>query len=217
MEGLYTAISPNLCATASLDEQHALSLSLMHIEIENFFNECKQVIFKYEDSAQGRIAILEVVNESFVMQGSLAAMNLPSYNDDLVATMQQFSNQHLYEGVDLANSPRLAEISVFKSHFLSEVYRVLGLQYDYSVDNHPQQIIQNQVIQKCLATQVSLGYAGRSGRPSLSSVVAQATLDLRHAAYSHMYVSRAKLGSDGELKNPGQIPERLLKLLLTCS
>lgn len=151
-----------------------------------------------------------MVNEAFVMQGSLAAMNLPSYNDDLVATMQQFSHQHLYEGMDPATSPMLAEVDLFKSHFLSEVYRVLGLQYDYSVDAHPQQIIQNQVMQKCLATQASLGYAGRSGHPSLPSIVAQATLDLRHAAYSHMYASRAKPGSDGELKNPGQLPERFI-------
>jgi len=156
-----------------------------------------------------------VINEAFVMQGSLAAMNMPSYNDDLVATMQQFSHQHLYKGVDLATSPRLVEIDVFKSHFLSEVYRVLGLQYDYSVDVHPQQIIQNQMIQKCLATQVSLGYAGRSVRPSLSSVVAQTTLDLRHAAYSHMYVSRAKPGSESELKNPGQLLMRFIRLVLT--
>jgi hypothetical protein len=150
------------------------------------------------------------VNEAFVMQGSLAAMNFPSYSDDLVATMQQFSHQHLYKGSDLAASPKLVEIDAFKSHFLSEVYRVLGLQYDYSVDVHPQQIIQNQVIQKCLATQASLGYAGRISRPSLSSVVAQATLDLRHAAYSHIYVSRAKPGADGELKNPGQLRVRFI-------
>lgn len=175
----------------------------MHIEIENFFNECTSWSFKYGRSAHVKVAILEVVNEAFVMQGSLAAMNLPGYNDDLIATMQQFSQQHLYKGVDIATSPRLAEIDVFKSHFLSEVYRVLGLQYDYSVDAHPQQIIQNQVIQKCLATQTSLGYAGRSNRPSLSAVVAQVTLDIRHAAYSYMCVKMAKPGSDGDLKNPG--------------
>lgn len=153
-----------------------------------------------------------MVNEAFVMQGSLAAMSVPSYSDDLIATMQQFSNRHLYDGQDLAIPAVLAETGEFKSHFLSEVYRVLGLQHDYSVDPHPQQIIQNQVIQKCLGTQASLGFAGMRGRTSLSSVVAQLTLDLRHTAFSYLFVSKGKMTPDGELKNPGQSRQRVKKI-----
>lgn len=137
------------------------------------------------------------------MQGSLAAMHFSNYNDDLLATMQAFSTEHLYRAADLESLSALADGDNFKWHFLSELYRVLGLHHDYSVDTHPHTIYQNQVIQRCLSTQASLGYSGASMRPSLSASVAQTTLDLRYVASGLLYAGRSRPGTEGELKNQG--------------
>ena len=149
-------------------------------------------------------ASLEVANEAFVMQGSLAAMNFPFYSDDLLATMQTFFEQDLLSNSFLGQLPVAANNELFKSKFLSEMYRVLGLQYDYSIDANPQQIMQNHIIQRCLSTQASLGYAGAKTHASLPALVAQTMLDLRYVAYPLMHLIRSKPGADSELKNPGQ-------------
>lgn len=138
------------------------------------------------------------------MHGSLAAMTFPSYNDDILATMQGFANQHLYVGTALESLPAVGDNSTFSWHFLSEMYRVLGLQYDYSVDTTPPQIIHNVMLQRCLSTQAALGYAGANTRSSLPAAVAQTTLDLKYVAYAFIYSIKSKQGPDDELKNPGQ-------------
>ena len=171
---------------------------------EELFADRRYAHHESTGSAYRLIALLEVVNEAFVMQGSLAALTFPFYSDDLQTTMQAFASQHLYSGAALGPLSALGDSDTFKWHFLTEMYRVLGLQYDYSVDTHPQQIIQNSIIQRCLSTQASLGRAGESQRPSLSAVVAHTTLELRYIGYCLIYVTRGKQGSDGELKNPGQ-------------
>ncbi len=193
-----------MCAIVTLDEHHIAAMSVMQMGNEDFFQDCKRTLPNFSCKVHKFIALLEVINEAFVMQGSLAAMTFPCYSDDLLATMQAFTSQHLYNSAAVGPLPAVADSDTFKWQFLSEMYRVLGLQYDYSVDAHPQQIIQNNVIQRCLATQASLGHAGAITRPSLPAIVARTTLELRYVAYCFIYSLRSKPGSDGELKNPGQ-------------
>ena len=197
-------MSPNFCAIITLDEEHDAAMSLMRVGNEDLLDDCKHRSRHCECLTHKSKASLEIVNEGLVMQGSLAAMTNPSHSDDLLATIQAFANQHLYIDALAGSLPALADSDTFKSHFLSEMYRVLGLQYDYSVDSHPQQIIQNTLIQKCLSIQASVGLAGISKRPSLPSIVAQTTLELRHVAYTYLLATRSKPGTDSELKNPGQ-------------
>ena len=201
-------MSPNFCAIIGLDEEHDPTMSLMRVGNEELLDDRKQRFRACDCLTYKSKVSLEIINEGLVMQGSLAAMTNPSHSDDLLATMQAFANQHLYLDALAGSLPALADGDMFKSHYLSEMYRVLGLQYDYSVDPHPQQIIQNTLIQKCLSIQTSLGLAGISKRPSLPSIVAQTTLELRHAAYTYLLATRNKPGTDSELKNPGQ-PIRL--------
>ena len=139
------------------------------------------------------------------MQASLTAMNFSFYHciDDLLAMMQSFFNRRLYSRAVLEALPAGAENDAFKWFFLSEMYRVLGLQFDY--DTHPQQILQSNTIQRCLSTQASLGYAGASRRPSLSAIVAQTTLDLRYVAYAYLAATKSKGGSDSDAYKPGQL------------
>ena len=142
--------------------------------------------------------------EAFVMQASLTAMNSSFYHciDDLLAVLQAFVSRRMYSSAILEALPASADSDAFKWYFLSEMYRVLGLQFDY--DTHPQQILQNNLIQRCLSTQASLGYAGASMRPSLSAIVAQTILDLRYVAYAYLAATKAKVGPDTDANKPGQ-------------
>ncbi|KAL6717958.1 Mediator of RNA polymerase II transcription subunit 16 [Lecanora helva] len=132
-------------------------------------------------------------------------MAVPSYSDDLLATMQAFATQHLYLDGVAGSLPALAHNETFKWHYLSEMFRVLGLQYDYSIDPQPQQIFQNNLIQKCLSTQASISATKVDKRLSIPALVAQTTLELRHVAYAYILASKGKPGSDSELKNPESV------------
>ena len=146
------------------------------------------------------------------MQGSLATMNSQSYNDDLLATMQTFASQHLYASAALEPLPVMGDHNMFNWNFLSEMYRVLGLQCDYSINTGLQHIISNGPIHRCLSTQAALGYAGSATRPSLSSIVAQTTLNLRYVALAFVLSKKTKPGTDDdELKNPGRSCKKCLR------
>ena len=170
---------------------------------EEFYDDGRLATPSSRGLAHRTLALLEVVNEAFVMQATLAALNVLKYNDDLVATMQNFASQQLYNGAFIETLPAVVPSDAFKWHFLNEVSRVLGFHYDYCFDPQPQQMLQNGVIQHCLSTQASLGYAGMYKPPSISSMVAQTTLDLRYAAICFLGSMRSKTGPDSELKNPG--------------
>lgn len=179
-----------------------------------FLDNCKPHC-NHTTSYSHSLAFLEVVNEGFVMQGSLAALSSVSYNDDLLATLKLFESQHLTAGSDLVILPALSDRDTFTFRFLSETYRILGLHYDYSIDSQPQHIVSNQILQRCLNTQASLAYRGASIRPSLSGSVAQIILDLRYVAFVLVCIARSKPGSDADLKNPGQAPRVALESGLT--
>ena len=138
---------------------------------------------------------LEAMNEAFVLQGSLAVLNLGTCSDDLLATLNTFTSQHVFQDTDLGNSA-----DMFKWRFLSEVYRLLGLQYDYSVNANYETLVRNTLIQRCLSLQASLGFHGtRNVPPTLPSQVAQTILDLRFVAYAIMMTESMKPTSEGEL------------------
>ena len=164
------------------------------------------------------LALLEVANEAFVMQNSLASMASPIYSDDLLSTMQAFESQHLYKAVTLVPPPSEADSDTFKWRFLSEMYRVLGLHVDYSIDAHPQQIINNGAMQRCMGIQASLGWEGASLRPSLPALVAQTALELKHSAYAVMALMRLKPGYDTDSIKLGQsfgvVPARFTNYLI---
>ena len=140
------------------------------------------------DVALGDAETLEAVNEAFVLQGSLAILNPITYSDDLLATLETFTTHHLFQDTLQCNPAES-----FKWRFLSEVYRLLGLQYDYSLNAQDNSLLKAAVIQRCLSLQASLGFNGtRNVPPSLSSQVAQCILDLRFIAYALMMAKKSR-------------------------
>lgn len=159
------------------------------------------------------IARLELIAEAFVMQSSVASLNNLN-NEDIVAALQAFSNQYLHGQAQAGHPPTLFSADTFKSHFLSELYRTIGVHVDYSIDPQLQQLLQSNqglILQRCLSVQAALGYAGGSHRPSVSAILAWAFLNIRSVVMVFMGTISRKPGVENELGKPGtpKIPKFL--------
>lgn len=165
-------------------------------------------------------ARLELIVEAFVMQSSVASLNNLN-NEDIVAALQAFSNQYLHDQAQAqtGHPPTLFNPNTFKLHFLSELYRTIGVQVDYSIDPQMQQLLQSNqglTLQRCLSVQAALGYAGGSHRPSPSAILAWTFLNIRSVVMVFMGTISRKQGVENELgkpgtpKNPKAIAERRL-------
>lgn len=147
---------------------------------------------------------MELINEALVMQSSLASLNQPSHVDDIIATLQLFSNQYLNSQTHLSQPPTLTDCNTFRSHYLSELYRLVGLHLDYTGDAPLHQLITSSIIQRCLSVQAALGYAGDIGGRSLSAIVAWTMLNTRSIALAFIQlVSKKPAGGENELGKPG--------------
>ena len=158
------------------------------------------------------LARLEVIVEAFVMQSSVASLNNLN-NEDIVAALQAFSNQYLHSQVQAGDAPTLFNPNDFKSHFLSELYRTIGVRVDYSIDPQLQQLLQSSqglTLQRCLSVQAALGYAGGSHRPSLSAILAWTILNVRSIVMVSMGTMSRKPGVENELSKPGMPKYKIL-------
>lgn len=152
------------------------------------------------------IVRLEVIVEAFVMQSSVASLNNLN-NEDIVAALQAFSNQYLHIQVQAGDPPTLFNSDTFKSHFLSELYRTIGVRVDYSMEPQLQQLLQSNqglTLQRCLSVQAALGYAGGTHRPSLSAILAWTILNIRSIVMVSMGTIGRKQGVESELSKPGR-------------
>lgn len=139
------------------------------------------------------------------MQSSVASLNNLN-NDDIIAALQAFSNQYLHGQAQAGHPPTLFNPDTFKSHFLSELYRTIGVHVDYSIDPQLQQLLQSLqglILQRCLSIQAALGYAGGSHRLSLSALLAWTILNIRSAVMVSMGTISRKSGVENELGKPG--------------
>ena len=151
------------------------------------------------------IARLEAILEAFVMQSSIANLNILN-NEDIVAALQGFSNQYLHTQTQAGHPPTLLNPDTFKLYFLGEMYRTIGVRADYSVDSQLSQLLsssQGLNLQRCLSVQAALGCAGWSQRPSLSATLAWTILNTRSIVMVFMGTIGRKPGVENELGRPG--------------
>ncbi|CAF9909793.1 mediator complex subunit [Imshaugia aleurites] len=138
------------------------------------------------------------------MQSSVASLNNLN-NDDLVAALQAFSTQYLHGQTQTGHPRTLFSPDAFKSHFLSELYRTIGVRVDYSIDPQLQQLLQSNqgiILQRCLSIQAALGFAGECHRPSLSAILAWTILNIRSAVMVFMGIISRKPGVENEMGKP---------------
>ena len=136
-----------------------------------------------------------------MIQFSAACSSQGNHHDDLLTVMQIFLQQHSGDWME----QRLYGSSL-KDRFVHEIYRVLGVNIDHSVDSQSDQLFRNPNIQRCLSTQISLGYFGERKPRSLSAKVAWTILNLRFAALLMAYAFR-KPGAaepESEINKPGK-------------
>lgn len=156
-------------------------------------------------------AQLGVILEAFIMQCSIANLNTLN-NEDIVAALQGFSNRYLHAQTQAGHPPTLLNPDIFKSHFLSELYRTIGVRADYSIESQLSQLLssnQGLNLQRCLSFQAALGCAGWSHRPSLSAILAWTILNTRCLVLVFMGTIGRKPGVESELGRPGtpKIPQ----------
>lgn len=164
-------------------------------------------------------ARLEVILEAFVMQSTVASQNTLN-NEDIVAALQYFSNQYLHSQAQAKHPRTLFNPDTFKSHFLSELYRMTGVRVDYSIDPQLQQLLpspQGLILQRCLSVQAALTYAGGNHRPSLSATLAWTILNIRSVVMMFMGTISRKPIAESELGKPGtpKIPNNFVERRLT--
>lgn len=112
------------------------------------------------------------------MQFNMSCIGYAIYYDDLSALMQNFQKQHLKN--------RLKEAQDFVHVFLSDMYRILQLNVDYSGDIKIENYLKNGLHQRTLSMQLSLGYQGEEQHRTLPSKIAFAILQLRWAALTFL-------------------------------
>ena len=116
--------------------------------------------------------------------------------------MQNFLGERMSEVVDSKSTSNNIKASV-----LSEIYRVLGIIVDFSVDPQLDQLFKNSTIQRCLSMQASLGYHGESKPRSLPSKVAWTILKLRITALiltGAFSKTADALGTEIGIRKPGR-------------
>ncbi|KAL8712283.1 MAG: hypothetical protein Q9220_003434 [cf. Caloplaca sp. 1 TL-2023] len=176
--GLYAAISPNGCAVVSFNETNAAELRLMQMSqvyLDSPLDDSQylQEIQSAATNIEG-LAFIDAAAGAFVIQFWLSSFGYGNQHDDLSATMQLFKKQHLKDDSEQERS--------FSRAFLSDMYRIIPLNTDYSGDIKTEFYLKNGLHQKTLSMQLSLGYWGEEQHRCLSSKVAFATLQLRWAA-----------------------------------
>lgn len=167
----------------------------------NQISVCSNKIFERLCRTNFSLAIIKEATGAFILQFLIACTNPGNHHDDLLAIMQLFLNQHPDNWMPVGEAQTSIEVT-----FLNDIYRILGVHFDYFVDSPPQQLFKNQMTQRCLSMQMSLGFRGERKHRSIPAKVAWTLLNIRCAALIFTFAfknPRNAPGSEGEAKNPG--------------
>jgi hypothetical protein len=213
---LHSALSPNACAIVSLGETHEVKIRLMQLSIGGFDEQADRGVQPYMPGltslTDNATALIRAATTAFVLQYSIACFSHGSHHDDLLAIMQLFLIQHS----SLCSQYGLTQSSVERT-FLVEVYRVLGVNIDHSIDAQAEQLFRNQMIQRCLSMQLSLSYQGEGKHRSLPAKVAWTFLNLRYTSLMFAWALKKPSsgpGADNEAKNPGEVSRRAVVAIM---
>ncbi|KAL8822394.1 MAG: hypothetical protein Q9191_006872 [Dirinaria sp. TL-2023a] len=160
---LHVAYSPNICALAHSRDGTDVSICLLQMPVDETVDD----------------ELLEAIAEGFVLHFSSACTSYGNHQADLLAVMQLFSDHHPDSKID--------------QRILNELYRVLDIRLDHAMRAQPDWLFKNSIIQRCLGSQLSLGYHGTQLPRSLPAKIAQGFLDIRSATLITMYGARKKV------------------------
>ncbi|KAG8533307.1 uncharacterized protein KY384_002090 [Bacidia gigantensis] len=186
--GLVSVLSPNSCASFSMDENHFPEVLFM----------------QYIDPGIGledNEATLAIINEAFVMQLSTASRSV--YAEDILATLQLFS---LGDQLSMGAGPSITNFTGFNRALVSGIYRGLGVSLDAALGPQPDQSIKNMYVQRCLSLQAALGFQGVHVLRPVEGLVALVMLHLKHVGLALLYGCNQKTnGAGNELKTPEMV------------
>lgn len=102
-----------------------------------------------------------------------------------------------------------ANHSALEHEILNEIYRVLGVNVDYSGDPQQEKLFRNPMIRGCLSMQASFGFRGAQEHQSLIAKIASTTLNLRLASLTFTFMFNnvgrpsAGFGAESDFTKPG--------------
>ncbi|KAL9104109.1 MAG: hypothetical protein Q9163_000911 [Psora crenata] len=195
---LRIALSPNSCAAFCMDENHFPSIRLMQ-----YANPGTPI-----DEA-----FLEIVNEAFITQLSIASRAVAGCTEDVLSTAQLFASQYL--NLQMQNfAPSLGNSSTFNRRLLSGIYRILGVSLDHAIDAQQDQSYKNAYFQRCLGVQASLGFLGEFTLRPTEGIIAVVMFSLRYFSIVLSYITTKKAdGSESEFLKKPDIVSFLLPLV----
>ncbi|KAG7006694.1 hypothetical protein G7Y79_00013g034660 [Physcia stellaris] len=164
---LNIALSPNACAAVSMADTTDMHLGLIQMPLQDGTESLPS-------------SFHEAATEAFALHFSTACSSHGNYQDDLIAVIQLFSKQH-----PDGNTQR---------DFLSEIYRVLEVRLDHSLESHPDYLFKSPMVQRCLGMQLSLGSSGERHPRPLPAKIAQAFLDVRSVTLILTYTLKSIAG-----------------------
>lgn len=162
-----------------------------------------RIIGRSNSIANASAALVQAATMAFVRQNSIACSS-HGHHDDLLAIMRLFLTQHS----TLCTSHESTESSVERT-FLVEIYRVLEVNVDHAINAQPEQLFRNNLIQRCLAMQMSLCYEGERKHRKLPGKVAWTFLNLRYASLTFAWAFKKPSGAPGaerDIMKPGEFP-----------
>lgn len=151
--------------------------------------------------------------EAFVMQCTYVGTTQLNYAEDVYFALQIFTNQYLVSQVQTGGLPFLAYRDNFCAHLSGEMFRMLDIDLDHSMDTQPDAAFRKFNLQRCLNLQASLGFYGTHVRRSLPGLVAWTILNSRFCAIFFATscvpkppnAPKPPSGADFNIKSPGRL------------
>ena len=134
---------------------------------------------------------------TFISQMTIACRN-SNNTDDLLAAMQLFLQQ--VENQDpLDGRPLRRKV---EQNFLIAFYEALGVNLYQAFDAQAENILRNQLLQKCFSMQAAISYKGEKEDRILTSKIAWTLLNLRQVALCFAFAFANRTNPD--LSKPGR-------------
>lgn len=145
------------------------------------------------------------MNQAFVAQCYIETLTQTTFFiDDLLATMQLFATQFLETQTEWDVVPTLSGKSSFDERFMNEIYRILDVKTDHSMETNPDPLFKTPLVQRVLSIHATLGFSGVRMYRSVASNLAWATLNIRYLSVAFVFACQKKSAPDSELRNPGR-------------
>ncbi|KAI9804371.1 MAG: mediator complex subunit [Piccolia ochrophora] len=128
-----------------------------------------------------------------VMQYNQGALEASPENSKFANVVVALALQFAYSCTNHVNNDDIRVLlerlgnTYVEQHFVNEIYRALNMSVDHSVESQAEKLFRNNILQRCLSMQDSLGFEGDRSHREAPAKLAWLTLHLRQLALIFTY------------------------------